>query len=345
MTVFKKMGLALFAWTLLITPGIALADQGSTVKAISARGELLCGVTTGKGTGFSTLDDKGEWNGMEVDLCRAIAAALLGDASKVKFAPLEFKSVIASLQSGAIDVAARQVTWTFTRDSEFNLDWAGIYLYDGQAFLASKAIGVDSALDLNGATVCVTSGSTNELNISDYFRSHEMKFAPIVGDSIEQNAANLEAGRCDVYTNDLSTLVSLKSTMAKPDDWVILPEVISKEPLGPVVRQEDPQFSDIVRWTLNVLIAAEELGVNTGNVATMAETSSNPEVQRLLGKSGEMGAKLGLANDWVVKVISSVGNYGEIFDRNLGKDSPIKMPRGASALWTDGGLLYPLPYR
>ena len=323
----------------------AAAGSNGTVDAIKKRGEVVCGVSTGQSTGMSTLNNKGDWQGFEVDFCRALAAALLGDATKVKFAPLEFKVAFASLQSGAVDLLARTATWTFSRDAELNLDWAGIYIYDGQGFMVAKKLNVSSAKELDGATICVTGGSTTELNLADYFRTNGMKYTPIVGNAREQNQQNLEAGRCDVYTNELGGLASSRTAMKNPDDWVLLPEVISKEPTGPVVRQDDPRFRDIVYWTLATLIAAEELGIKQANVREMASSSDNPEVKRILGTTGEFGAMLGLSKDWAVRVIEATGNYGEIFDRNLGQGSPVKLARGLNRLWTDGGLLYAPPFR
>lgn len=325
--------------------GPAAAGAGDTVNAIKDRGELLCGVSTGGSTGLSTLDNQGNWKGFEVDFCRAVAAGILGDAAKVRFVPLEFKAAFASLQSGAADMLARTATWTYTRDGELNLDWAGIYIYDGQGFLVSRKLGVKSAKELDGATICFTGGSTTELNLADYFRTNGMSFTPVVGTAREQNQQNLEAGRCDVYTNERGGLAASRTAMKNPDDWVVLPEVISKEPTGPIVRQDDPRFRDIVAWTLSVLIAAEELGITQANVDKVAAESSNPEVQRLLGKTGGYGGKLGLADDWAVRIVKAVGNYGEMYDRNLGEGSPIKLTRGLNELWSKGGLVYAPPFR
>lgn len=323
----------------------ATAAANGTVDVIKQRGQVSCGVSTGLSTGMSTLDDKGNWKGLEVDFCRAVAAALLGDATKVNFVPLEFKVAFASLQSGAVDLLARTATWTYSRNAELKLDWAGIYVYDGQGFMVAKKLGVTSAKNLNGATICVTGGSTTELNLTDYFRANGMTFTPIVGNGRDQNQQNLQAGRCDVYTNELGGLASSRTAMANPDDWVLLPEVISKEPTGPVVRQDDPRFRDIVYWTLATLIAAEELGITQANVRQMASSSTNPEIQRILGATGDFGPMLGLTKDWAVNVIAATGNYGEIYNRNLGDGSPIKLARGLNRLWSDGGLLYAPPFR
>lgn len=323
----------------------ATAAPNETVEAIKKRGEVACGVSTGLSTGMSTLDDQGNWAGFEVDFCRALATALLGAPTKVSFVPLEFKVAFASLQSGAVDLLARTGTWTYSRDADLNLDWAGIYIYDGQGFMVAKSLGVSSAKELDGATICVTGGSTTELNLADYFRTNGMQFTPIVGNGRDQNQQNLEAGRCDVYTNEIGGLASSRTAMSNPDDWVLLPEILSKEPTGPIIRQDDPVFRDIVYWTLATLVAAEEFGVTQENVREMAASSSNPEVQRILGTTGEFGPMLGLTKDWAVKVIEATGNYGEIFARNLGENSPIKLERGLNRLWSDGGLLYAPPFR
>jgi general L-amino acid transport system substrate-binding protein len=340
---FGEVACAAAIAALLAMPAAAQANK--TVDAIKERGQVACGVSTGMSTGMSTLDDQGNWEGLEVDFCRALAAALLGDATKVNFVPLEFKVAFASLQSGAVDLLARTGTWTYSRDAELNLDWAGIYIYDGQGFMVAKDLGVTSAKDLDGATICVTGGSTTELTLADYFRTNGMSFTPIVGNGRDQNQQNLEAGRCDVYTNEIGGLASSRTAMANPDDWVLLPEVLSKEPTGPIVRQDDPRFRDIVYWTLAALVAAEEYDVTQANVREMATSSTNPEVKRILGTEGEFGPMLGLAKDWAVTVIEATGNYGEIFDRNLGEGSRVKLARGLNQLWSNGGLLYAPPFR
>ncbi|RTM05538.1 MAG: amino acid ABC transporter substrate-binding protein [Hyphomicrobiales bacterium] len=323
----------------------AVAAEGDTVNAIKQRGELVCGVSTGTAIGLSTLDQSGKWTGLEVDYCHALAAALLGDAAKVKFAPLEFKNAFAALQSGSVDVLARAASWTFSRDTEMKFDYGGIYMYDGQGFMVKKSSGVSKLADLNGASICVSAGTTTELNLSDYFRANKLEYTPIVANSREQNLANLDAGRCDAYTNERGGLAASRLGLSNPEAYVVLDEIISKEPLGPIVKQDDPAFRDISAWTLYALIDAEELGITQANVAELASKSENPEVQRLLGKTGDFGAKLGLADDWAVKIISAVGNYGEIFERNLGSGSPVKLARGLNNLWTKGGLLYAPPVR
>jgi general L-amino acid transport system substrate-binding protein len=328
---------------LLASP--AAASEGETINAIKQRGEVVCGTSTGTAIGLSTLDNAGKWSGLEVDYCRAVAAALLGDADKVRFAPLEFKNAFAALQSGSVDLLARAATWTYTRDTELKFDWVGVYMYDGQGFLVKKDLGVTKLAELDGASICVSAGTTTELNLADYFRTHSLGYTPIVANSREQNLANLESGRCDAYTNERGGLAASRLGLGEPDDYVILPEIISKEPLGPIVRQNDPLFRDVAAWTLHALVAAEEFGITQENVSASAEASQNPEIQRLLGKTGDFGAKLGLSNDWAVTVISAVGNYGEIFERHLGAGSPVKLDRGLNTLWTDGGLLYAPPIR
>lgn len=323
----------------------AHAAEGDTVNAIKQRGELVCGVSTGVAVGMSTLDDKGNWNGLEVEFCRALSAAIIGNADRVKFVPLEFKNAFAALTSGSVDILARSATWTFTRDAEMKFEWPVVYLYDGQGFLVRKSLGVKSAKDLGGASICVSGGTTTELNLADYFRAQGLKFTPIVANSREQNLANLEAGRCDAYSNERGGLAANRAAMPKPDDYDVLPDVISKEPLGPVIRQDDQRFRDIVAWTFYAGVLAEEFGVTKANVADEAANSKNPEVQRLLGKTGDFGAKLGLANDWAVKVIATAGNYGEIYERNLGSASKVKLVRGQNELWSRGGLLYAPPVR
>ena len=335
-------------WSVAVLSGLvapAFAGEGDAVNAIRQRGELVCGVSTGTAIGMSTLDQSGKWAGLEVDYCHGLAAALLGDAAKVKFEPLEFKNAFAALQSGSVDILARAATWTFTRDTELKFDFGGIYMYDGQGFMVKKSLGVSKLADLNGASICVSAGTTTELNLSDYFRANKLEYTPIVANSREQNLANLDAGRCDAYTNERGGLAASRLGLNDPDAYVVLDEIISKDPLGPIVKQDDPLFHDIAAWTLYALIDAEELGVTQANVADLAANSENPEVQRLLGKTGDFGAKLDLANDWVVKIVSAVGNYGEIFERNLGSGSPVKLARGLNNLWTKGGLLYAPPVR
>jgi len=289
-------------------------------------------------------DEKGNYNGIDVDVCRAVAAALFGDTTKVKYTPLTAKERLTALQSGEIDVLSRNTTWTSSRDSAQGLNFAGVTYYDGQGFLINKKLGVNSARNLDGATVCVQAGTTTELNLSDYFRANKMKFTPITYDKSDESAKSLEAGRCDVLTSDQSQLYAQRIKLAKPDEYVVLKEVISKEPLGPVVRHGDDDWFDLVKWTLYVMVNAEELGINSKNVEEMKK-STNPDVKRLLGVEGDKGKDFGLANDWMATVIKQVGNYGEIFERNVGKGSPLKIERGLNALWNQGGLQYAPPVR
>jgi general L-amino acid transport system substrate-binding protein len=331
---------ALLATTLLATAG---ASPGATLESVQGRGKLLCGVNTGL-PGFSSVDQNGKWTGLDVDFCRAVAAATLGDADKVELKPLTAKERFTALQSGEIDLLSRNTTWTLSRDAAQGLSFTGVIYYDGQGFMVSKSLGVKSARELDGAAVCILAGTTTELNLADYFRTHDMKYEPVVFDTADQTSRGFETGRCDVLTSDQSQLYGLRIKLAEPDKAAVLPEVISKEPLGPAVRQGDDAWFNIVRWTLFALINAEELGVTADNVDAM-KSSSNPEVRRLLGVEGSADSGLGLAPDWVAGVIKQVGNYGEIFQRNVGADSPLQIERGLNALWTDGGLQYAPPFR
>ncbi|MBL8250101.1 MAG: amino acid ABC transporter substrate-binding protein [Candidatus Competibacter sp.] len=330
-----------FASLLLLASGAA--HGGATLDAIKKNGFIKCGVSDGL-PGFSFADEKGNYNGIDVDVCRAVAAAVFGDSTKLKFTPLTAKERLTALQSGEIDVLSRNTTWTSSRDSAQGMNFTGVTYYDGQGFLVNKKLGVASAKNLDGATVCVQAGTTTELNLSDYFRANKMKFTPITYDKSDESAKSLEAGRCDVLTSDQSQLYAQRIKLAKPDDYVVLPEVISKEPLGPVVRHGDDDWFDTVKWTLYVMVNAEELGVNSKNVEEMKK-STNPDIKRLLGVEGDKGKDFGLANDWMATVIKQVGNYGEIFDRNVGKGSPLKIERGLNALWNQGGLQYAPPVR
>jgi general L-amino acid transport system substrate-binding protein len=327
----------------LLLAAAGTVQAGATLNAIKERGFIKCGVSDGL-PGFSYADEKGNYNGIDVDVCRAVAAAVFGDATKVKFTPLTAKERLTALQSGEIDVLSRNTTWTSSRDSAQGMNFAGVTYYDGQGFLVNKKLGIKNAKALDGATVCVQAGTTTELNLSDYFRTNKMKFTPISYDKSDESAKSLEAGRCDVLTSDQSQLYAQRIKLAKPDEYVVLPEVISKEPLGPVVRHGDDEWLDIVKWTLFVMVDAEELGVNSKNVEEMKK-STNPDVKRLLGVEGDKGKDFGLANDWMAVVIKQVGNYGEIFERNVGKDSPLKIERGLNALWNQGGLQYAPPVR
>lgn len=322
---------------------VSVANAATTLESVKEKGHLQCGVTSGL-PGFSQPDDKGNWTGIDVDTCRAVAAAIFGDAQAVQFTPLTAKERFTALQSGEIDMLSRNTTWTLTRDASLGLNFAGVNYYDGQGFLVNKDLGVDEASQLDGATVCIQSGTTTELNLADYFRAKGMKFNPLVFDTSEQTVQGFASGRCDVLTSDRSQLAALRSKLTDPDSAKILPDTISKEPLGPVVRQGDDQWFNIVKWVLAVQINAEELGITSSNVDDMKK-SDNPNIQRLLGTDGDMGAKLGVPADFGQAVIKQVGNYGEMYDRNVGPDTALGLDRGINALWTEGGILYAPPVR
>jgi general L-amino acid transport system substrate-binding protein len=320
------------------------AASAATLDDVKAKGHVQCGVSQGL-PGFSNPDDEGNWSGIDVDVCRAVAAAVFGDANAVKFTPLSAKERFTALQSGEVDVLSRNTTWTATRDTALGLDFVGVTYYDGQGFMVRKELGVTSALGLDGATVCVNAGTTTELNLADYFRANSMEFVPVVFEKADEEVAAYDSGRCDAWTTDASGLAANRTKLANPDDHVILPEIISKEPLGPVVRHGDSQWGDIVRWALYAMLEAEEYGVNSGNVDDMKANSTDPTVRRLLGAEGEMGQSLGLPNEWGYNIIKQVGNYGESFERNLGAGTPLRLERGLNALWKDGGLQYAMPIR
>jgi len=319
------------------------AAMSATLQNVQANKALRCGVSTGL-PGFSNPDEKGNWQGLDVDVCRAVAAAVLGDANAVKYTPLTAKERFTALQSGEIDILSRNTTWTITRDGSLGLNFAGVNYYDGQGFLVNKELGVQGALELDGAAVCIQAGTTTELNLSDYFRSNGMKFTPITFDSSAETAKGFDAGRCDVLTSDQSQLYALRLQLANPDGAIVLPEVISKEPLGPVVRQGDDEWFNVVKWSLFAMINAEELGVTSENVDSMKE-SENPDVRRLLGVEGIKGDVLGLSDDWAYNIIKQVGNYGEAFERTVGSGSPLGIARGLNALWNKGGIQYAPPIR
>ncbi len=327
--------------TLLSGAGTAMSD--STLSAVKGKGFVQCGVNTGL-PGFSNADEKGNWTGIDVDVCRALAAAVFGDAGKVRFTPLTAKERLTALQSGEIDILSRNTTWTLTRDSSLGIHFTGVTYYDGQGFMVSKDLGVTSARELDGAAVCILAGTTTELNLADYFRTHKMKYEPVVFDTGDQTVKGFEAGRCDVLTSDQSQLYGLRIKLAKPENAVVLPEVISKEPLGPVVRQGDDEWFNIVKWTLFAMLNAEELAVSSRNVDAM-KTSSIPEIRRLLGIEGIKGEGLKLSADWAYQIIRQVGNYAEVFERNVGQGSALKIRRGLNALWKDGGIQYAPPIR
>lgn len=322
----------------------SFAQAGATLDAVKKKGFVQCGVSDGL-PGFSVPDAKGNIVGIDADVCRAVAAAVFGDATKVKFSQLNAKERFTALQSGEVDILSRNTTWTSSRDAALGLNFTGVTYYDGQGFLVNKKLGVSSAKELDGATVCIQAGTTTELNLSDYFRANGMKYTPITYDTSDESAKSVEAGRCDVLTSDQSQLYAQRIKLANPDDYVVLPEVISKEPLGPSVRQGDEEWFDIVRWTLFAMLNAEELGVTSANVEETAKTTKNPDVARLLGAEGEFGKDLKLPKDWAVQIVKQVGNYGESFDRNVGAGSELKIERGLNALWNKGGLQYAPPVR
>ncbi|MBW7057701.1 amino acid ABC transporter substrate-binding protein [Paracoccus bogoriensis] len=327
-----------------LVASIGLAQEGSTLAQVKERGELNCGVNTGL-VGFAAPDANGNWTGFDVALCRAVAAAVLGDGNKVRFVPTTGQTRFTALASGEVDVLARNSTWTFSRDTDLALDFVGVNYYDGQGFMVRKDLGVTSAKELDGATVCIQTGTTTELNLADYFRANGMNYTPVNIDSNAEGEQQYMAGACDAYTTDVSGLAATRAAFADPENHVILPEIISKEPLGPAVRHGDNNWGDIVRWTLNALIAAEEYGVTSRNIEELVRSSNNPEVQRLLGVSDDLGAMMGLDAEWARRAIMTSGNYGEIFAANIGEQTPIGLARGLNAQWTQGGLLYAPPFR
>ena len=323
--------------------GLAAGVAGAaTLDDVKEKGFVQCGVSTGL-TGFSFTDANGNWDGFDVAFCRALAAGIFGDPEAVKFTPTTGKTRFTALASGEVDVLARNTTWTYSRDTDLGFEFAGVNYYDGQGFMVPEGLGVSSAKELDGATVCIQTGTTTELNLADYFRINDMSYEPV---PIETNAEALQkyqAGACDAYTTDRSGLAASRATFENPDEHVILPETISKEPLGPLVRHGDHEWGDVVRWTLYALLNAEELGVTQENVEEMASApTENPEINRMLGTEGEYGAMMGLPNDWAVNAIKAVGNYGELFNKYL---EPLGLERGLNALYTEGGVQYPMPFR
>jgi general L-amino acid transport system substrate-binding protein len=319
------------------------AASAQTLKTVTDRGALSCGVSQGL-PGFSLPDDKGNWTGLDVDICRAIAAAIFNDSTKVKFVPLSAKDRFTALQSGEIDLLSRNTTWTLSRDTSLGANFTGVTYYDGQGFLVKKSLKVNSALELNSASVCVQTGTTNEQNLADYFKGNNMKYEVIAFGSADETIKAYESGRCDVFTADVSQLFAERLKLSNPADHSVLPEVISKEPLGPMVRHGDDQWFDLVKWVLFAMIDAEELGVTQRNVDEMAK-SDKPEFRRAFGTDGNLGEQLGLTKDWVSRIVKAVGNYGESFDRNVGAGSKLGIARGLNQLWTKGGIQYAPPIR
>ena len=323
--------------------GAATGASAATLDDVKAKGFVQCGVSQGL-PGFSNPDSAGNWTGIDVDVCRAVAAAVFGDASKVKYTPLSAKERFTALQSGEIDILSRNTTWTATRDTSLGLNFAGVNYYDGQGFMVRKDLNVKSALELSGASVCTNTGTTTELNVADYFRANKLEYEIVAFEKADEVVAAYDAGRCDVYTTDASGLYAQRLKLTNPGDHIVLPEIISKEPLGPVVRQGDDQWFNLVKWTHFAMVNAEELGITSANVDEM-KGSDNPAVKRIVGTEGEFGTALGVSNDWAYNIIKQVGNYGETFDRNVGPDTPLAISRGVNALWTDGGLQYAPPIR
>lgn len=321
----------------------ATAATAATLDDVKTRGSLSCGVSTGL-PGFSAPDDKNNWSGLDVDTCRAVAAAVLGDANKVKFVPLTAKERWTALQSGEVDMLSRNSTWTQSRDVTLGVNFTGVNYYDGQGFMVASKLGVKSAKELDGATFCIQAGTTTELNLADYFRKYNLKYTVVTVDTSDQSVQAFEAGRCDSLTSDQSQLYGLRSKMTDPKSAVVLPEVISKEPLGPVVRKGDEQWFAIVKWVLFAQVNAEELGITSKNAKEM-KGSDNPEIKRVLGVDGDHGATMGLTEDWAYNAISQVGNYGEMFERNVGMNTPLQIARGLNDLWSKGGLQYAPPIR
>jgi general L-amino acid transport system substrate-binding protein len=320
------------------------AAAGPTLDKIKQAGGFSCGVQTGL-VGFAQPNSSGVYTGFNVDICKALSAAIFGDPSKVKFVPLTAQQRFTALQSGEVDILSNNTTWTLQRDTELGLDFAPVVFFDGQGFMVAKKLGVKSAKELNGATVCVSPGTTTELNLADYFRANKMEYKPVVIEKLDEVVSAFLDGRCDVYTTDSSGLAAVRvSRTSNPDDYLILPERISKEPLAPSIRQGDDQWHDIVDWVIYALMQAEESGITKANVDDMMK-SDDPAIKRLLGVTPGMGKDLGLDDNWVYNEIKMVGNYGEIFDRNLGAGSSLKLDRGLNALWTKGGLIYPMPIR
>jgi general L-amino acid transport system substrate-binding protein len=318
-------------------------SAGPTLAAVRQRDLLVCGTSTGA-AGFSLPDSRGEYRGLDNDLCRALAGAVLGDATKIRWVPLTTTARLPALQSGQIDVLIRTVTWTQSRDTANGLNFTATTFYDGQGFLVRRAAGVQRAVQLDGATICVTSGTTNELNLADWARTNRIRIRPVVFEQNDETRIAYESGRCDAFSTDASQLAGVRSALPRPDEHVVLADIISKEPLAPAVRHGDDQWFDIVRWTIYALIEAEELGVTQANVEGMLR-NERPEIRRLLGQSGDHGPFMGLDRRWAYNAIRAVGNYGEIFERHLGRGSPIGLPRGLNDLWTRGGLMYAPPIR
>jgi general L-amino acid transport system substrate-binding protein len=335
---------AMFSLALGAAVSLAAASAtAATLDDVKAKGHIQCGVSQGV-PGFSNPDDQNRWTGLDVDFCRGVAAAIFNDPEAVRFTPLTAKDRFTALQSGEVDILSRNTTWTMGRDTALGLKFAGVTYYDGQGFMVRRDLGVTSAKELGGATACTQTGTTTELNLADYFRTNNMDYEVVAFENNDEVIAAYDAGRCDVFTTDASGLYAHRLVLANPDEHMVLPEIISKEPLGPVVRQGDDQWFNVVKWTYFALLGAEELGLNSENIDSMMD-SDNPEIRRLVGAEGSFGEGIGLSNDWAVNIIKAVGNYGEIFERNVGPDTPLKIDRGVNNLWTEGGIQYGMPIR
>lgn len=338
---------ALWSFSLLIFAAFMNSSFADTLGDVRKRGYVQCGVTNGL-TGFSIPDEKGRWTGFDVDYCRAVAAAVFGDSEKTKFIPLSSKERFTALQSGDIDVLIRNTGWTMGRDTGLGLTAVGFNYYDGQGFMVNRKRlpDINSVMQLSGASICVQSGTSTEFTLADYFGRNNLDYTPVAFEKFSEVNAAYDAGRCDVYTNDQSSLYAVRLQLTNPEDNVVLPQIISKEPFALIVRQNDMIWANIVRWTHNALLNAEEYGITKNNIDDMLK-SSNPDIKRLLGteEGGALGKNLNLENDWAVKIIRNMGNYGEIFERNIGRDSPLKIARGINDLWIRGGLHYGVPVR
>ena len=335
---------SVFFSTVAVTSLVSTAAVAGTLQDVKDRGVLNCGVNTGL-IGFAAPDANGNWTGFDVAMCKAIAAAVLGDPSKVKYVPTSGLGRFEALNNGEIDLLARSSTWNFSRDTELKLEFAAVNYYDGQGFMVSKEMGVTSAKELDGATICIATGTTTELNLADFFKANNMTYQPVSIDSAAEGEQQYMAGACDVYSTDASGLAATRASFADPENHIILPEIISKEPLAPAVRQGDDNWADVVRWTIYALIAAEEYNITSKNLDELAKSSQNPEVQRLLGVTDNLGGMMGLDKDWARRAILASGNYGEIFAANIGEQTPIGLARGLNAQWTQGGLMYAMPFR
>jgi general L-amino acid transport system substrate-binding protein len=335
---------SVFLGTLAATALLAGYASAGTLEDVKARGELICGVNVGL-TGFGQPDASGNYQGFDVAICKALAAAVLGDPSKVKYVPTTGETRFTALASGEVDVLVRNSTWTYSRDTDLKFDFVAVNYYDGQGFMVKKDLGVSSAKELNGATICIQTGTTTELNLADFFKTNNITYTPVTIQDDAEGQRQYLAGACDAYTTDASGLAAIRATLPDAENHIVLPEIISKEPLGPVVRHGDNNWGDIVRWTFYALVAAEEYGVTSANVNDIGNTTQNPEVKRMLGTEGELGKMMGLDQDWAKRAIAASGNYGEIFAANIGESTPIGLARGLNALWTQGGLMYAPPFR